>query len=336
MTTTQSLVLLAVLVYLLEKFAAILQPLLTAALLACALVPAHRWLVRHRVPSVTAYLLITLSLFGLGAAVVLAAQGSIADLLTKLPHYRANCTAMLERLTARFPEAAEKLVKPLLHHESSAVDQTFAALRGALQTLAGFLGQALVVLVYIVFLLAEQAGAAHRADAAFGHDRGRQVLGIIRQVNDSVAEYLWVKTVGSLLTGVLTTLGLYALGVDYPILWGVIAFLLNFIPYVGSLAAVVLPALLALVQSESFAHGLLVLLAMMLAQGIVGYGVEPFLAASRLNLSPLVIILALAFWGGLWGIVGMILAVPLVVTIKIVLDNIPATRPLATLMAGKS
>jgi predicted PurR-regulated permease PerM len=334
MTTTLSLVLLAVLVFLLEKFATILQQLLTAVFLVYMILPVHRWLERHRVPSAAAYLVITLLLFGLTTAVVLAVQASVADLMTKLPTYRANCLAMVERLTARLPEHGEKLIDPLIHREGLTVDQTFAALRGAVETLAGFLGQAFVVLVYLVFLLAEQAGGPRRIEAALGPERGRFVLGVVRQVNDSIAEYLWVKTVMSLLTGVLTTAVLYAFGVDYPVLWGVVAFLLNYIPYLGSLLATVLPVLLGLVQTQSFTHALLLLLVLSVVQNGIGYGIEPFLTGSRLNLSPLMIILALAFWGALWGIVGMILAVPLVVTARIALANIPATRPLAALMTG--
>jgi predicted PurR-regulated permease PerM len=334
MVTTLTLVLLAVLVYLLEKFATILQQLLTAAFLAYMLLPVHRWLVRHRFPSAVAYLLITLLLFGLITAVVLAVQASVADLKTKLPTYRANCMEMVERVTTRLPGVEEKLIEPLRHREGLTVDQTFSALRGALEALAGFLGEAFVVLVYLIFLLAGLAGGPRRIEAALGPDRGPFVLGVVRQINDSIAEYLWVKTVMSVLIGVLTTVVLYAFGVDYAILWGVVAFLLNYIPYLGSLVAMVLPTLLALVQSQSLPHALLLLAVLAVVHNGIGYGLEPLMAGNRLNLSPLIIILALAFWGALWGIVGMILAVPLVVTVKIILENIPATRPLAALMAG--
>jgi predicted PurR-regulated permease PerM len=332
--TTLSLVLLAVLVYLLEKFATVLQQLLTAGFLVYALLPLHRWLVRHGVPSALAYLVITLTLFALGVLAVLAVQASFADLSTKLPRYRANCEQMMERVAAAIPGAGKNLIDPLLQREAGSVDWTFGALRGALETLVSFLSQAFVVLVYLVFLLAEQAGAARRIEGAFGPERARYALSVVGQVNRSIAEYLWVKTAMSVLTGALTMAVLYFFDVDYPVLWGVMAFLLNYIPYLGSLMATVLPVLLDLVQTQSFAHALALLAVFLVMQGAIGYGIEPLLAGSRLNLSPLVILLALAFWGSLWGIVGMILAVPLVVTAKIVLENIPATRPLAALMAG--
>jgi predicted PurR-regulated permease PerM len=124
-------------------------------------------------------------------------------------------------------------------------------------------------------------------------------------------------------------------GVDYPIFWGIVAFLLNFIPYLGSWVAVALPVLLSLVQFESPWRAVILLLILLSIQNAIGYAIEPSIAGSRLNLSPLVIILSLAFWGTLWGIVGMILAVPLVVVIKSILENIPETRPLATMLSNE-
>src|SRR5262249_479792 len=165
--------------------------------------------------------------------------------------------------------------------------------------------------VYLIFMLAEQAGAGRRIARAFSPERAAYVMNVVRQINDSIAQYIFVKTLMSLLSGVLTTAVLYPLQVDYPVPSGVLAFLLNSIPCLGSFVATVLPVLLALVQFQDIGHAFLVLAALVVVQNGIGYGIEPFLAGSRLNVSPLLIIVALAFWGALWGIVGMILAVPL-------------------------
>src|SRR5260370_34006015 len=113
MLRTLSVVLLAVLVFLLEKFATVLQQLFTAAFLAYALLPLQRWLVRHGVPSALAYLFITLTLFTLGVLAVLAVQGSFADLSTKLPRYRDNCTQMMDRIAAALPGVGRNRIDPL-------------------------------------------------------------------------------------------------------------------------------------------------------------------------------------------------------------------------------
>jgi predicted PurR-regulated permease PerM len=135
------------------------------------------------------------------------------------------------------------------------------------------------------------------------------------------------------LSGVLTTVVLILFGVDFPVMWGVLTFFANFIPYVGSFVVVLLPVVLDVVEAGSLGHSFVLLLALTAVQQFVGLAVEPLLAGSRLNLSPLVIILSVSFWGVIWGVPGMILAVPLVVVIKTVLENIEETKFLALLLA---
>ena len=126
---------------------------------------------------------------------------------------------------------------------------------------------------------------------------------------------------------------LWAFGVSFPGMWGVLAFVGNFIPYVGSLVAFVLPVLLAFLELEPAWRPLAVLALLVLVQFVTNNFVEPRLTAHAVDLSPLVVLVALAFWGLCWGVVGMVLAVPLTVMLKIVWENIALTRPLARLMA---
>ena len=127
---------------------------------------------------------------------------------------------------------------------------------------------------------------------------------------------------------------LLVFGVDFAILWAILIFLLNFIPYLGSLVALAPPILLAFLQFDEVWRGFAVTGLLIGVQLFTGQYLEPHLAGRKLNLSPLLIILALAFWGYLWGPVGMILAVPLTVVCKIILDNIPETKPVGTLMSN--
>ena len=114
--------------------------------------------------------------------------------------------------------------------------------------------------------------------------------------------------------------------------WGTLAFILNFIPYLGSILATVLPVLLAVVQLDSFWAPILIFVLLISMQQLLGTFIEPRMQGTTLGVSPLLIILSLAFWGVVWGIVGMLLAVPLLMVVKIVFENIPATRPVADLM----
>jgi predicted PurR-regulated permease PerM len=187
--------------------------------------------------------------------------------------------------------------------------------------------------VYLVFLIVEKETFPDRICQAFGEQQGRYVLDVVASINQAIAHYISVKTLVSLLAAVASLCVLLAFDVDFAITWALLIFLLNFIPYLGSLVATALPILLCMVQL-GFWQFVLVSALLIAVQQLVGTFIEPRMTGQRLNVSPLLILLSLAFWGLLWGIVGMILAVPLLVVLKIVLDNIKETRPIATLISN--
>jgi predicted PurR-regulated permease PerM len=153
-------------------------------------------------------------------------------------------------------------------------------------------------------------------------------------MDTQVRQYLLTKTLISLGTGALTTVILWIFGVDFALFWGFLAFLFNFIPNVGSLMAVVFPVLLAFLQFDTLVQPFLVLALLVGTQSTMGNIIEPKVMAFSLNLSPLVVLVALIFWGWLWGVVGMIIAVPMTAIIKIVFENIEDLQPLARLLGG--
>jgi AI-2 transport protein TqsA len=194
--------------------------------------------------------------------------------------------------------------------------------------------EALVVGFYLIFLLLEVRRFPERVRRGFPSERADQVLGIVDSINRAMASYLRAKVLSSLVTALPVVAILWAFGVSFPGTWGVLTFVGNFIPYVGSLVALVLPVLLALLELEPPWQPLAVLALLLLVQFVTNNFVEPRLTAHAVDLSPLVVLVALAFWGLCWGAVGMVLAVPLTVMLKIVWENIALTRPLARLMAG--
>ena len=330
----KALLIVAVAVYLLQTFALVLQQLCTAALIGYLIVPAHHWLVRHRISpllSSVVMIVVTLACFSVLGNMI---YSSVEDLSGKIPGYQDNLINLIHRATARVPGLDVGGIEKAVRGELPVFQSSFGMLRTALGSLFGFLSQGVVVLVYLIFLLAEQATVQQRILNAFGTEGSPQIMAIVGRINASITQYLAVKTCMGLIAGFLTWLVLSLFGVDYAVLWGVLAFLLNYIPYLGSMVATVLPVLLALVQLGDLWQPLVILAALLLMQNAIGYAIEPRIAGKRLNLSPLVIILSLAFWGSLWGIVGMILAVPLVVVIKTVLENIPATKPIAVLLSN--
>ena len=156
---------------------------------------------------------------------------------------------------------------------------------------------------------------------------------VIKKIDSQVQRYLAIKTIVSLITGILVTVVLMIFGVDFAIVFGFLTFILNYIPNIGSFIATAFPVAIAAFQFETFWPAfwlLIILIAMQMAMGNI---VEPRLMGEGLGLSPLVILFFLFFWGWLWGIPGMILAVPLAAIIKIVCSNIPSLQFVAVLMS---
>lgn len=151
--------------------------------------------------------------------------------------------------------------------------------------------------------------------------REHQIEKTFKDITSQVQRYITTKLMLSLLTGVLAGFVLWLFGVDFFIVWAVFAFLLNFIPNIGSAIAVILPALMTLVQFESFGYTIIVTAILITIQTTIGNGLEPKIFGDRLGLNPIVILLSLLLWGYVWGVVGMFLSVPLTAVAKIIMSN---------------
>jgi AI-2 transport protein TqsA len=142
-----------------------------------------------------------------------------------------------------------------------------------------------------------------------------------------------VKVKASLVLAIPATLVLWAFGIKFASMWGVLTFLLNFIPYLGSILACGAPLMLAFLQMDSIERPAVAAARLVSIHALSAYAVEPAMTGKAVGLSPVIILVALSFWGLCWGLTGMLLAVPLTVMVKIVLENVDFTRPFARLMA---
>lgn len=197
-----------------------------------------------------------------------------------------------------------------------------------------FFGNMFWVILIMVFMLAERESITQRLVEGLGAKNAKPTLEVIGRINKAVQSYLGLKTLISLLTGVLVTIALALFDVPFALLWGVLAFLLNFIPNIGSLIAVLPPVAITLFQF-GFGKAALVALILVLIQMVVGNILEPKVMGRGLNLSPLVVLLSLVFWGWMWGIAGMLLSVPLTAALKIAFEQLDSTRAVAILMSAK-
>ncbi|HPF46773.1 MAG: AI-2E family transporter [Alphaproteobacteria bacterium] len=201
-------------------------------------------------------------------------------------------------------------------------------------TMAGIAGNAGLILIYVLFIFLEQASFKAKLDALLkGSKHSETVMEIISAVSIKIEKYVAIKTFVSMLTGVACYIVLILNNVDYASFWAFIIFLLNYIPTVGSMLAVLFPALLSLVQFPTFTPFLIIISSLGLIQVLIGNILEPRLMGNSLNLSPLVVMLSLAIWGSIWGIAGMFLSVPFTVILMIIFSEFPKTKPIAIILS---
>lgn len=197
-----------------------------------------------------------------------------------------------------------------------------------------FLTNVLITLLFMVFLLFSVHTFPDKISKAFSSNKADKIKNIIKNINEQVEKYLFIKTFISLLTGLSVYVILTLLGIKFAFLWGVLAVFLNYIPNIGSVIAGVPPILTAFLQFD-LAKALIVLLVFTAIQFFWGNIVEPLVIGKRLNLSPIIILFSLLFWWQLWGVVGAIIAAPLTAIMKIVCSNIDGLKPIAILISDK-
>ncbi|PCH70101.1 MAG: AI-2E family transporter [Rhodobacteraceae bacterium] len=274
----------------------------------------------------------------LGLMLVVMGLGVIAAILSSQAQ---DVVAAIPRYQARFAQIISKLVQ--FAGENITAQATAAMAKLDLSKVLGpvvggagsFLSSIVLVLLYIPFMMAERGPMrAKIALAASSPGAAQEFSRVLRSITKGLRRYVGIKTAVSLLTGSLSYAVMKPIGLDFAETWAVLAFALNFIPTIGSAIAVLIPAVVALVQFDTMTPFLIILLGCGAIQFVVGNILEPSIAGKSLNLSPLMVILALTFWTTVWGIPGALLSVPITVCVLIILSHLPETRPLAILISG--
>ncbi|NNE48510.1 MAG: AI-2E family transporter [Rhodothermales bacterium] len=321
----------------LNELRTVLLPFAIALLLSNIFKPIVTYLKGKRVPTVIALFVVLLSFAVLLFLLSLILYSSIETFTQELPKYQGRVTRSIQSLNLSIQELAARFDVTLEGFwwrnaiQLSSITSAITSGIGSFITLASY---TFLIILFMLFILAESGQFSSRVRKAFPSDQATHIAAILGNIDDQVRQYLLTKSMISAGTGVLTSLILWALGVDFALLWGFLAFLLNFIPNIGSVISTLLPFFLSLLQFETLTIPVLVLVLLGIVQISMGNVVEPNVMAFSLNLSALVILISLIFWGWLWGIWGMILAVPFTATLKIVFENIEPLRPISVLMSG--
>ncbi len=199
---------------------------------------------------------------------------------------------------------------------------------------SGLLGDTFMIIIYALFLFLEEKSFTKKLFMILTNGNNYEsVKSMIDKIEDSISNYIRLKTYVSLLTGTLSYFVLLFVGIDSAPFWAFLIFLLNYIPTVGSLVGTLFPAIFSLLQFGEFTPFLIIAIAVGAIQVVVGNIIEPRLFGKSLNLSPLVTILSLAVWGKIWGITGMVLSVPITVIMIIVFSQFEKTRPIAIMLS---
>ncbi len=202
--------------------------------------------------------------------------------------------------------------------------------------LQGVLADTLFVLIYVAFLFAAQASFSKRMRGVFTNEANReQARSVAYSIRESIQIYLWVQTVLALAAGVLCYFTLLALGLDNPLFWAFVIALMSYVPTIGPLVSTVLPTMFALVQFPELWRAGAVFAGISVWQFLLGNFAQPRMQGQSMNLSTLVVLLSLALWGAIWGLVGMFLSAPLTVMAMIILAQFPSTRWLAVLLSAE-
>lgn len=319
--------------FIMKELSSVFLPIIISILLAIVFYPVITKLhTKLKFPWVLAALLIVVLL--------LAGIGSISSLLTKslgtifseYPKYEIRLMSIFEKIAFHLNLEFDK-GKSFIENLWGILQVRDFIQKAAVNLSSGIVSSVKSVLVFLLmlaFLLIELGSFSEKINIAFeGVSRGA-ILNISSQIIFDVTRYLSIKFFISLATGILVYAGVAIVGLDFPIVWGFFAFVMNFIPTFGSIISIVITFLFALLQFyPEWGKIIYVVILLISVNFVLGNIIEPRIEGRHLGLSPFAILISLSIWGWIWGFIGMILAVPMTVIIKIVCQNIPELRRIA-------
>lgn len=312
------------------------MPLVFAFFVAVVVYPVHHKM-KGRLPGKLKWLGVVVSFFAM-AAVLSAFVGALWYAIDRVAEGIPQYSGQLESHWQTFIQWLNRLNIPIREDltEYEAIRTRLGELVSfGLQTAQGLIAAVVLIVFFVLLMLIETDRWERKIQHGFSEARSRQVLDVFYVLTHKVRWYLLVKTGLGLLAGVSEGLWLWSVGVDFAILWGLLIFLLSYVPIIGAFIAIIPPALFAIVQL-GFGGALLAIGGVVLIEQIISNFLEPLLEGFALRLSPVVVLLSVALWSWIWGVPGAILAVPLTVTAAVILAHYRSTQPLALLLSNTS
>ncbi len=310
----------------------VLVPFALALLFAFAVSPALDFLVRRKVPKALALVIILILSFTVLYLVGTVFYSGGKSLAAELPSYTEMVRGFLGKIDTLVPDPRLKIgLTEWIQGFNIGSAGTF--LLSTLGPFFSFMSDLLLVFVFMTFILAGRGRMARKFDEAFQPGQASAVSRTVVRIDCELQKYLAAKTLTNLLIGILVASVLALFGVRFALVFGVLAVLFNYVPTLGAVVSVALPVLLALFLEGGLTLKVLFVLILLIAiHTVLHRVVERRLLAKELSLSPLLVLFSLFFWAWLWGIAGMILAVPILTAARILFENVPSLRFLGTMM----
>lgn len=283
----------------------------------------------HRMPQWLSMVVSLLVVAGFVTILINIISDNVNEVIIASPRYQDNLMRIFNSIDHHYHIKGLANVDGFLKNIS--VQGIFVNIYGVFTTLTG---SAVLIALYVVFLFVEQHYFKQKVVALFPQTEHRQLVdSITSHIVKDTQTYLGLKTLLSLITAFASWIIMKWVGLDFAEFWALLIFFLSYIPNIGAIVATAFPALLALVQFPTWIPFAIITSGIILVQFLIGNFVEPRFLSKSLNLSPLVILIALALWGAVWGILGMFLSVPITVMMMIVFAHFEGTRPIAILLS---
>ncbi len=314
----------------------ILVTLLLAVFIAAVLTPLVQWMQRKGIPTAVALVIVVAAITGLMLGVGMMVAPSVQDMNKMLGGHQVQTQLNTQVDSMLVSVRSLGIDIPLNARELMSVDFDSADYNKLVQQLlveiGNLLKNTLLILIVVIFMLLEAALFPAKLRSVL--DDPNDSLKNLRVIMDNIRRYMAIKTLTSLLTGLMVTALLWFLDVQYPLLWGLVAFMFNYVPNIGSILAAI-PAVLLALLTQDVSTAVWTAIGYLAINMTISYAIEPRFMGQGLGLSTLVVFLSLVFWGSVLGPVGMLLSAPLTMVVKIVLEGFDESRWIAVLLGTR-
>ena len=324
--------------FILHILQSVFKPLFIALFLSYIFEPLLKLMRRIKIPKFVAIFLVLIVTFVIFYLIGLIIYSNINAFSEEFPKYQEKFNELYLSIIRGLEIPQEQVQQYYTQIDWGTLLQKLSLpsiLSSSVGSFINFLANLFLILLFTVYIMLGREHLVTNIGKAFPGEKSETIYRVMENINKGVQKYFFAKILISLGTGFCATIVLLIFGVDFAWIWGLLTFLLNFIPNIGSVVATFPPILVAIFQFGGFFPALWIGLLLILIQLIWGNILDPAIMGKSLNMSPLVIIISLIFWGFIWGPIGMILAVPISSTIQIICSNIEPLKPISILIADE-